>query len=269
MNNLIIGSTAQLAQHFPIEYERISSRNINFKYFEDKFYDRIFFCFGETRTYLENSDKDLFDDVNLFYTKILLNFFINKCNHLIVYGTAELWNNYEGPIDISMPYNYNSTLYISSKEKMCKIINFMKKHTLNWNKIHIVHPFNFNSIHRKGNFLFGKIFDSLINKTKIEIGDTYFYRDLIHPKYVVEKSIETIDDIIVGSGRLIFVNDFIQDLYKNYNMNYNDYVTENINQNLKAKRRIFYLNKQNYFYNKLLEDTLKDIDEFRLQNKIS
>lgn len=264
IKNLIIGDTSQLSYYFPKEYERISSRDINFKYFENKNYDRIYFCFGETRTYLENSSQELFDDVNVFYTYNLLNFFINKCNHLIVYGTSELWNNCEGPIDIEMPYNYNFSFYISSKEKICKMINFTKKYFPHWNKIHIVHPFNFNSVHRKGNFLFAKIFDSLLNKTKIEIGDTYFYRDLIHPNYVVEKSINTDCDIIVGSGRLTFVNDFIRDLYKNIGMNYKDYVIEKDTQNLKIKRKIFYLNEKNFVYDTLLKDTLKNLNEFNL-----
>ena len=51
------------------------------------------------------------------------------------------------------------------------------------------------------------------SREKIEIGDTYFYRDIIHPKYVVERSILADKDEIVGSGRLTFINDFIRNLY--------------------------------------------------------
>ena len=47
-----------------------------------------------------------------------------------------------------------------------------------------VYPFNFNSKFRSETFLFGKIFDSIINRKKIEIGSTYYYRDILHAKYV-------------------------------------------------------------------------------------
>ena len=266
INSLVIGNTSQLSYYFPEEYEKIPSRNINFEYFKDKFYDRIFFCFAEQRTFLENS-RDLFFDTNVHYTYELLYFFRNKCNHIIVYGTSELWNMHNGPISIRDPYNYCHTDYISSKESMCKMIDFFRNESgySQQAQIHIVHPFNFNSIYRKKGFLFSKVFDSIINKKKIEIGDTNFYRDLIHPKYIVQKSIETKHDIIVGSGKLLNVNEFIKELYKKNELVYEDYVTENFDCNLSNKRTLYYSLTDNY--NTLLNDTLDDIKG--IQNKIS
>ena len=99
----------------------------------------------------------------------------------------------------------------------------------------------------------------------IEIGDTYFYRDIVHPNFVVQQSIKSTDHKIIGSGRLIFVNDFIRDLYKNFNMNYDDYVVENISKyNEYEKRKEYYLKSQKnlYTYENLLVDTINDLKNY-------
>jgi hypothetical protein len=108
------------------------------------------------------------------------------------------------------------------------------------------------------------VFNSIVNEEKIEIGNTYFYRDIIHPKYVVKKSIDTDENLVVGSGRLIFVNDFIRDLYKAFNLDYDLYVIENINKfNEHEKVNEYYLESKNYLYNynTLLNETINDIKE--------
>lgn len=256
MNNLVIGNTSQLAFYFPADYEKISSRNINLDLYKNKFYDRVFLCFAEQRTFLENSQPILFYETNVKYTLSLIDFFKDRCNKVIVYGTSELWNKYEGPIDVNFLFKYNSTVYIDSKHQMC---NEIKNN--NYKNVIVLHPYNFNSIYRKAGFLFSKIFDSIINKTKIEIGDTYFYRELIHPKYVVERSILAEEDEIIGSGRLIFVNDFIRKLYLKSGLKYEDYVTENFNNNLYIIRKINYLDSKIPKYTNLINDTL---DDFKL-----
>ena len=254
--NLVIGNTSQLSYYFPEEYEKISSRNIDLNFYKDKFYDRIFFCFGENRTFIEN-DLDLFTAINVDYTISLVDFFKDKCQKIVVYGTSELWNNHEGGITINTPMDYNDSPYIKSK---WILQSFLKSKLFHYGNTIILHPFNFNSFHRKGNFLFGKIFDSILNKKHIEIGDTYFYRDLVHPKYVAERSILADEDEIVGFGRLTFVNDFIRDLYSSFNMKYEDYVSENMHNNLKVKRKIYYLKSNRSLYDSLLEDTILDIN---------
>ena len=265
MNNLVIGNTSQLAYYFPKEYEKISSRNISryydrkFPYFQDKFYDRVFLCFAEQRTFLKD-ETQIFFDINVDYTLEVLNFFKDKCNKIIVYGTAELWNYHQGPISIEDEFSYYNTPYIESKEEMCKRIYELRSQE-NLSNVIILHPVNFNSISRKDGFLFSKIFDSIINKKKIQIGNTYFYRDLVHPKYVVERSILSQEDEIIGSGRLTHVNDFIRDLYRNKFMDYDEYVTENFDYSLSNNRKIYYLKSKMclYPYSSLFKDTYNEL----------
>jgi nucleoside-diphosphate-sugar epimerase len=183
----------------------------------------------------------------------------NSCNRIIFYSTCELWNNVDGFVNIDTPFNYNYSPYIESKRK---ITEYIKK---KYENVIILYPFNFNSPHRKSGFLFSKIFDSLINNKKIEIGNTYFYRDLVHPKYVVERSILAQEHELIGSGRLTHVNDFIRKLYSEMNMEYDDYVTENFNHNLKIERKTFWQESNICLYKKIIEDT---VDEIRRIKKI-
>ena len=181
---------------------------------------------------------------------------------IVVYSTCELWNQYDGKIDISMNYNFYSSLYLQSKYKLSRHITNNEK----YRNVLVIYPFNFNSIRRDGNFLFGKIFESIINETKIEIGDTYFYRDIVHPKYVVDESIKADDHHIVGSGRLTFVNDYIRDLYAYYGMEYDEYVTEVRGAyNEYEKRKEYYLKSDKclYRYKQLLSDTIEEIDSIK------
>jgi len=257
MKNLIIGKTSQLSHYFPDDYERISSRNIDFDYYKNKKYNRVFMCFSEQRTFLED-EKKIFNDINVDYTIDLITFFRKISNKVVVYGTSELWNNYKGAINSSLPFDYVYSPYIESKKTMVNIIR-----NIGMKDVIILHPFNFNSIYRKRGFLFWKIMDSLINNKKIEIGNTYFYRDLIHPKYIAQASINADEEMIVGSGRLIFVNDFIRDLYSGMDMNYDEYVIENFKYNLKVERNINYSDKFICGYKKLLDNTLHEIKKLK------
>lgn len=257
IKNLVIGNTSQLSYYFPNSYLKISSRNINFEDFKNVNFDNVYLCFAEQRTFIEN-DLDMFIKTNVNYTLKILTFFSKISNRIVVYGTSELWNKYSGGIEISLPFNYNYSPYIESKKLMVDEIK-----NRNFNNVIILHPYNFNSIYRKEGFLFGKIYNSIIHNKKIEIGDTYFYRELIHPKYVVEKSLNTDTDDIIGAGRLIFINDFIKTLYKNVNMDYNDYVVENVVNNLSLKRNINYYNSKNIMFNTLIEDTILELKSMK------
>ena len=256
MDNLVIGNTSQLSMYFPEEYVKISSRNIDKSFIQNKMWNRIFLCFGESRKFIK--DEHLHNKINFDYTTKLIDFLLPHANKIVVYSTCELWNKCSGPIDLETPFNFFETNYIKSKFKLTN-------HILNSevsNKVIIIFPFNFNSIYRSQNFLFGKIFNSIINKTKIEIGNTYFNRDIIHPKCVVDKSITTENNLIVGSGRLVFVNDFIRDLYSNFNMDYDDYVSEKFDYyNEYETRNEYYLKSKKYLYsyNNLLKETINDI----------
>lgn len=249
MKNLVIGNTSQLAQYFPDDYIKISSREISFS---NENFDKVYICFAEQRTYIQN-DINIFLDTNINYTLKIIDHFSKISNKIIVYGTSELWNNCNGAIDINMPYNYKSTNYIESKKLMIEKIKEKYENVI------ILHPFNFNSIYRKDGFLFSKIFDSIINEKKITIGNTYFYRELLHPKFVVKQSIKIEKDEIIGSGRLIFVNDFIRSLYSYFNMKYEDYVIEDYKENITSDEKIFYLKSKQIIYNNIYNDTLMEL----------
>jgi hypothetical protein len=160
-----------------------------------------------------------------------------------------------------MKFKFFETSYSKSKHK---ITDFILKNIEKYSNVIILYPFNFNSTYRNDDFLFGKIFNSIINKTQVEIGDTYFYRDIIHPSLVVKESITSNSHKIIGSGRLTYVNDFIRDLYKNYNLDYKSLVIENNNKFNEYDRKKEYYLKSNicqYSYSELLKDTINDIDK--------
>lgn len=250
MNNLIIGNRSQLSYFFPDSYIRISSRKIDFSHHRS--YDRTYICFAEQRTFLK-SDLGCFIDTNVDYTLKVIDHFCKISNKIIVYGSSELWNNCNGVIDISLPYNYKETNYINSKRILIETIKNR------FDNVIILYPFNFNSIYRKHGFLFYKIFDSIINEKKITIGNTYFYRELLHPKFVVQQSLKASSDEIIGSGRLIFVNDFIRSLYSHFGMTYNKFVTENFSENISSDENIFYLKSNAVLYTNLFEDTVREL----------
>ena len=253
MKNLVIGNTSQLAYYFPDDYIKISSRNIEFT---NEQYDRVYICFAEQRTYIQN-DPSIFLNTNIDYTLKIIDHFSKLSNKIIVYGTSELWNNCNGTIDITTPFNYKPTNYIDSKKSM------IEKIKERYDNVIILHPFNFNSIHRKQGFLFSKIFDSVINEKKITIGNTYFYRELLHPKFIVEQSIKATHDNIIGSGRLIFVNDFIRSLYSYFSIRYEEFVTEDIKESFTSGEKIFYLKSKQVLYNNLYNDTIREIEEIK------
>ena len=219
MNNLVIGDSSQLSFYFPKDYVKISSRNIDFKEFKGTNWDSVYLCFGESNKFVD--DKTSYEKINFDLTIDVIESVKETSKKIVVYSTCELWNKESGQISLNTDFDFYQTPYLLSKYKLTEHIY------KNYDNVIIKFPFNFNSIRRNKNFLFGKIFDSILNKTKIEIGDTYFYRDMIHPKFVVDRSINIDEHEIIGSGRLIFVNDFIRDLYNEFNMDYDEYVTEN------------------------------------------
>ncbi len=260
MSNLIIGGTSQLSHFFPKNYERISSRNINFEEIKKKQYDRIYLLFAEQRTFMDD-DIDLFKKINFDYTIEVIDELIGFCENIVIYSTSELWNKYDGCISIGDTYNYNETPYIKSKEILC---NYINNHRERYKKVIIVYPFNFNSVYRKDGFLFGKIYKSLLTGEKISIGDVDFDRDLIHPKIIVDESIKTKTDIIVGSGELFNVKKFIIDIFNLYNKNFDEYILIESKHNLKNKRSGYYSCKSYSTYNELLELSVKDLYEYKI-----
>ena len=254
--NLVIGNTSQLSYYFPEDYIKISSRNIDESIF-NQHWDCVYICFAEQRTF-KNNDK-LFNDVNVDYTKEVIKKL--NANKIIYYSTAEMWNNTVGEINLDTPINYHYSDYIHSKEN---ITNYLKQ---TYNNLYVAYPFNFNSKYRLPPFLFGKVIDSIVNKTHIELGDTYYYRELLHPSYIVNETIDMETHKIIGTGKLIFINEFIRKLYDAFHMKYEDYVTENIKDCSIYRKNIFYSKQKNNFTELNLHNILvKEINDKQKRN---
>lgn len=258
MKNLLIGNTSQISNFFPKDFVKISSYNVDFNLLQNSEWDNVYLCFGQSKKFLPNK-KD-YDEINFDLTLKHIENLKNNSRKIYFYSTCELWNNYSGGINLDMEFNFQKTHYADSKYKITNHILTKKKYYKN---VTILYPFNFNSIYRSKDFLFGKIFNSIINKEKIEIGNTYFHRDIIHPKFVVEESLNSNGDKIIGSGRLTFVNDFIRDLFKYFKMDYNYYTKESLSKFKEHPiEKEFYLDskKNLYTYDQLLTDTIVELE---------
>jgi nucleoside-diphosphate-sugar epimerase len=266
MKNLVIGNTSQLSYYFPKNYIKVSSRNLNLKELSFEKWDSVYICFAEQRTYLANAvdenTRNMFWSTNVDMTLETIEKIQNCCNRIVYYSTAELWNKTIGPINVTDPFSYHNNNYTESKKHITDILKDKKKYP----KVSIFYPFNFNGVYRGDKYLFGKIFDSIKNKTKIVIGDTDFYRELLHPQMIVNASIswDTIgEDYLIGSGRLLHVGDFIKRLYSEFDMDYNEFVEENITSTSFYRLNIFYSSVYNSEFcgDKLFEITVKELKE--------
>ena len=258
-NNLVIGNTSQLSFYFPENFEKISSRNINFTEITKKKYSRIFLLFAEQRTFL-NETEEFFLKINFNYTIEVIDKLKNFTDKIVIYSTSELWNKYDRCVSINDPYSYNYSPYIKSKEILCNYINNNRD---KYQNVIFVYPFNFNSIYRKKGFLFGKIFDSILNDKKISIGNVNFYRDITHPKIIVDFSLSAQNDCIIGSGELFNIKSFIEDIYSSVEKNINNYIDYEDSNNLKIKRGGYYSCTKTSNYQELIKLTIKDIYEYK------
>jgi len=255
--NLVIGDTSQLSIYFPSDYHRISSRNINEKLLDN--YDDVFITFAEQRTFDSSLTEKDFLDVNVSYTSKIVNSLKDKSKRIFLYGTAELWNNCDGSINIDTPTNYKYSPYVKSKEVLWDLIR-ENRESSEWENVNIIHPFNFNSIHRKSGFLFYKFYDSLINKTINQVGNININRDIIHPSYLVKRSLSCDSDILVGSGKVTNIRNFIDQLFDYYGLNMTDYIKENVDSNSNHQGNTFWLETENV-YDELMNDTLIELNK--------
>jgi len=137
-----------------------------------------------------------------------------------------------------------------------------------YNKVIFVHPFYFNSVYRNKYFLFGKIFDSIIKKQRIDVGSLDFYRDMVHASFVVKKSIEATSDCMIGSGKLFHARTFIKDLYQLNNMDFDEYVKENVSVLPTGKEKLIMAKVPwEYAYEDLLSDTQTELEQFMTMEK--
>jgi nucleoside-diphosphate-sugar epimerase len=256
-NKVVIGSSSQISQFLPdSDFLKIDSRNIDYTKLS-KNWELVILAFGENRKNIDN--QNLYHDINVTLTQEVLDFFVPRSEKIIVFSTCELWSKCSGPVDLNTKFEHFDTPYILSKKKITEIILENPKKYPN---THVMFPFNFNSVYRNQNFLFGKIFKSITEKTEIEIGDSYFYRDIIHPNFVVEKIVNSAGHEVIGSGRLTFVNDFIRDLYKEFNLEYESLVKEDMSSFREFDKKYeYYLKSKDcvYTYKNLLLDTVNEI----------
>jgi len=252
-NNLIIGDSSQLSHYFPSNYDKISSRNINYKNIREQNYDRIFLLFAEQRTFL-NETELFYNSINVDYTLEVIDNLKDYCNKIVIYSTSELWNNCQGKVSINYDHNYFYSPYVKSKKILCDIIN---NNRIKYKNVIIVYPFNFNTPYRQKGFLFEKIFDSLINKKINRVGNINFYRDMIHPSIIVNNSITTDTDILIGSGELINLKHFIQNLFDINGMDFEKYIIDDMDY--QNHRKEYYCDIKYSNYNELLNLTNNDV----------
>ncbi len=113
--NLVVGNTSQLINYFdPQDTISVSSRNYEGL---DTGYSKVILKFAEQRTYLNLPIED-YIDVNVNYTFDIAKKLSENNDKIILFGSSELWNNYNGPINESLPFDYQYSHYIFSKQKL-------------------------------------------------------------------------------------------------------------------------------------------------------
>lgn len=258
--NLIIGNTSQLTPYFKElsgDIVTVSSRDFTPDKVGNQQFNRVFLTFAEQRTFL-TSGFNVFKETNVDYTIKVIREMAPYTKTFVVYLTSELWNNYSGEIDLTMPFYYNFSPYIGSKDILHSEILKLRVEGID---IKIVYPFNFNSPYRKEGFLFSKFMSIILHNEHITVGDLNFTRDIVHPKLIVDTSLNTDSDVIVGSGNLINIRQFYVDLLENFGINYTEHVTEEPSMFVNT-REPYYL-KTDHKYNNLLNDTIDDIRKFK------
>jgi GDP-D-mannose dehydratase len=185
---------------------------------------------------------------------------INNSKKIVVFTSCELWSNLSGVVRIEDKPDFNlSNQYTISKLLLYNEIKRLRKIDDRYNNVVMLHPFYFNSSNRSEYFLFGKIFDSIINKKRIKVGNLDFYRDMVHTSFLVKCAIESDQDSMIGAGKLFNVRDFVIDLYENFNLNFYYYVDES--KDIRASDKNIRADvKWEYNYSDLLKDTIDDIE---------
>ena len=249
--DLIIGSTSQISMYLPRNAVRVSSRSVPTEIFE-KSWDRVYLCFAEQRTrHAKNLEyKESFYDINVSLTLDIARRL--KAKKIIYYSTTELWNLYDHSISLNLNYNYESDYYTDSKHKatikMLELENSI-----------ILYPFNFNSKHRNSDYLFGKIFDSIINRRNVCVGNLDQNREILHASWVAKQSANSDCHTIIGSGGLINVRRYVNDLYEYFGLSFHELVSETADFFVKKKPIYLESDKIVYTYQELIEDTINDL----------
>lgn len=250
-NDLLIGETSQISRYMSSGLRRISSRNICDEVYETE-WDSVYIAFAEQRTRLSEDIrfKEDFFRVNVDMTLEVVRKIRSK--RIVYFSTTELWNNCEGQIDLDTPYNFRQNYYTDSKflttSKLSELENVV-----------ILYPFNFNSVYRSQDYLFGKVFHSILNLERIELGNLDMRRDILHAKWVAEVSSQALTSQIVGSGTCFSVRKYIHDVYSRCGLDPQQYIVESDQMNRHANTLYLKSSKILYSYEKLMGDTIDDI----------
>lgn len=262
--DLVIGSSSQLAQYFPDDYVKISSRNIDFNYLKENQWDSVYITFAEQRIYEKNID---YITPNYFNTLKIIRHLLQNSKKIVCYTSCELWKGCDGVVSLDVEPIFNlKNEYAISKLLLLNKIKELRELNKLYKKVIFIHPFYFNSTFRSKYFLFGKIFKSIVNKENISVGNLNFDRDMVHTKFVVSKSIEQTEDCMVGAGNVFNVRRFVQDLYEMNGLDYFAFVNEDAATSENTKWITPSVNWK-YTYDNLLEDTQCDIEQFKIRKQ--
>jgi GDP-D-mannose dehydratase len=264
--DLVIGSSSQLAQYFPDDYVKISSRNIDFNYLKQNQWDSVYITFAEQRIYEKNID---YITPNYLNTLKIIKALLQNSKKIVCYTSCELWRGFgEGVISLDTEPNFDlKNEYAISKLLLLNKIKELRELNDLYKKVIFIHPFYFNSTYRSKYFLFGKIFRSIVNNEKISVGNLDFERDMVHTKFVVSKSIGQIEDCMVGAGMAFNVRNFVQDLYEMNGLEYHDLVNEDTSTPPTNTKWITPSVNWEYTYWDLLNDTQEDIEQFKTRKQ--
>ncbi len=250
--DLVIGSSSQISRFLPPEMVRVSARNISEEIYE-KQWDRVYLTFAEQRTRYASSSEHREDfyrvnvDLTLDTVKRL------RAKRVIYYSTVELWSSLDGAISLETPFDFVQNYYTDSKRVATEAVR-------QFENVSVIFPFNFNSTYRSQDYLFGKIFASVMERKRVEVGNLEMKRDILHASWVAEQSLHTNEDRIVGSGTFHDVRRFVRDVYKSCGIDPDEFLVENGEPN--RHNRILYLKSDKilYTYETLLKDTINDIE---------
>lgn len=252
-DDLIIGETSQIARYMPQSMSRVSARNVPSEVYE-KTWDNVYVTFAEQRTrFCEDPNyKNDFFDVNVRLTlDVIRNI---KSSRVVYFSTTELWNECNGPISIETPYNFRQNYYTDSKHEATRRLNELQN-------VVVLYPFNFNSVYRSDDYLFGKVVSSILEKKKISVGSLEMHRDILHASWVAERTLQSRSSQIIGSGAVRSVRSYIHDVYSLCGLDASLYIEETSKKNSHSCTIYLMLDKIIYEYETLLKDTVNDIQD--------
>ena len=249
MGNLVLGENSQLG--YFLDGIKVSARNIPYEFICQNKWDRIYICFAEQRTFIDNSDS--FMKINFDLTKEVVDRLYEHCKEFVFYSTAMLWSENSGEYSLSCPYNYKETDYLNSKEKITE-------HLKGIDKVRIHYPCNFNSKQRKGGFLFSSLYDVIMNKKKIQVRCLDFEKEIAHTSYIADRSKNTVVDSILAPGYSINVRELFTDILNAFGMDIKEYIEETeIDTFVKPNNYYYNIVDKNYSKDKLICSFIEEL----------